>query len=88
MDITYIPMSPGFVYLAAVVDWNTRRVLAWRLSITMETYFCIAAVEEALVKFGKPEIFNTDQRSQFTSLDFTRLPKQHDIAISMGGKGA
>ena len=88
MDITYIPMSRGFVYLAAVVDWHTRRVLAWRLSITMETGFCMEAVEEALAKHGKPEIFNTDQGSQFTSLDFTGLPKQHDIAISMDGKGA
>ena len=88
MDITYIPMSRGFVYLAAVVDWHTRRVLAWRLSITMETGFCMEAVEEALAKHGKPEIFNTDQGSQFTSLDFTGLLKQHDIAISMNGKGA
>lgn len=88
MDITYIPMSRGFVYLAAVVDWHTRRVLAWRLSITMETGFCMEAVEEALAKHGKPEIFNTDQGSQFTSLDFTGLLKQHDIAISMDGKGA
>ena len=88
MDITYIPMSRGFVYLAAVVDWHTRRVLAWRLSITMEAGFCMEAVEEALAKHGKPEIFNTDQGSQFTSLDFTGLLKQHDIAISMDGKGA
>ena len=87
MDITYIPMSRGFVYLAAVVDWHTRRVLAWRLSITMEAGFCMEAVEEALAKHGKPEIFNTDQGSQFTSLDFTGLLKQHDIAISMDGKG-
>ena len=88
MDITYIPMSRGFVYLAAVVDWHTRRVLAWRLSITMETGFCMEAVEEALAKHGKPEIFNTDQGSQFTSLDFTGLLKQNGIAISMDGKGA
>lgn len=87
-DITYIPMSRGFVYLAAVVDWYTRRVLAWRLSITMETDFCLEAVEEALAKYGKPEIFNTDQGSQFTSTEFTGLLKQHDIAISMDGKGA
>ena len=72
MDITYIPMARGFVYLAAVVDWFSRRVLAWRLSITMEAEFCIEAVEEALAH-GKPEIFNTDQGSQFTSADFTGL---------------
>jgi putative transposase len=88
MDITYVPMARGFVYLAAVVDWYTRRVLAWRLSITMETSFCIEAVEEALAKYGKPEIFNTDQGSQFTSSEFTGLLKKHEIAISMDGKGA
>jgi putative transposase len=88
MDITYLPMARGFVYLAAVVDWYTRRVLAWRLSITMETSFCIEAVEEALAKYGKPEIFNTDQGSQFTSTEFTGLLKKHEIAISMDGKGA
>ena len=71
MDITYIPMARGFVYLAAVVDWFSRRVLAWRLSITMEADFCVEALEEALAKYGKPEIFNTDQGSQFTSADFT-----------------
>ena len=71
MDITYIPMARGFVYLAAVVDWFTRRVLAWRLSITLEVDFCIEAVEEALARYGKPDIFNTDQGSQFTSIDFT-----------------
>ena len=68
MDITYIPMKRGYVYLAAVVDWNTRRVLAWRLSITLETAFCTEAVEEAMAKYGKPDIFNTDQGSQFTSV--------------------
>ena len=67
MDITYIPMARGFVYLAAVIDWFSRRVLAWRLSITMEAEFCVEAVEEALARHGKPEIFNTDQGSQFTS---------------------
>ncbi len=65
MDITYIPMARGFVYLAAVVDWFSRKVLAWKLSITLDTAFCIEAVEEALAKYGKPEIFNTDQGSQF-----------------------
>jgi putative transposase len=88
MDITYIPMARGFVYLAAVVDWFSRKVLAWKLSITLDTAFCIEAVEEALAKYGKPEIFNTDQGSQFTSVAFTDLLKSHEIAISMDGKGA
>jgi putative transposase len=88
MDITYIPMARGFVYLAAVVDWYTRRVLSWRLSITMDTVFCLDAVEEALARYGKPDIFNTDQGSQFTSVDFTGLLARHKIAISMDGKGA
>ena len=88
MDITYIPMARGFVYLAAVVDWFSRRVLAWKLSITLEVEFCIEAVEEALARHGKPEIFNTDQGSQFTSSDFTGLLLGHKIAISMDGKAA
>ena len=88
MDITYIPMARGFVYLAAVVDWFSRRVLAWRLSITMEAAFCIEALEEALAKHGRPEIFNTDQGSQFTSADFTGVLLSAGIAISMDGKGA
>jgi len=88
MDITYIPMARGFVYLAAVVDWHTRRVLSWRLSITMEADFCIAAVEEALAKHGKPEIFNTDQGSQFTSAAFTGLLADNGVQISMDGKGS
>jgi putative transposase len=88
MDITYVPMARGFVYLAAVVDWYTRRVLSWRLSITMDTAFCLEAVEEALARYGKPDIFNTDQGSQFTSADFTGLLAMHNIAISMDGKGA
>jgi putative transposase len=88
MDITYIPMAKGFVYLAAVVDWATRRVLSSRVSITMEVDFCIAAVEEAIAKYGKPEIFNTDQGSQFTSEAFTGVLTQHGIAISMDGKGS
>ena len=87
MDITYIPMAKGFVYLAAVIDWYSRRVLSWRVSITMETSFCIDAVEEALHRYGEPAIFNTDQGSQFTSEAFTGLLKQHGIAISMDGKG-
>ena len=88
MDITYIPMARGFVYLAAVVDWFSRRVLAWKLSITLETEFCLEAVEEALARYGKPEIFNTDQGSQFTSIAFTGLLLKNEIKISMDGKGA
>ena len=79
MDITYIPMARGFVYLAVVVDWFTRRVLAWRLSITLEVDFCIEAVEEALARYGKPDIFNTDQGSQFTSIDFIKMLKDADL---------
>jgi len=86
-DITYIPMRRGFVYLFAVMDWTSRRVLAWRLSNTLTTDFCIEAVQEAIMRYGVPEIFNTDQGSQFTSLEFTELLKQHGIAISMDGKG-
>jgi putative transposase len=88
MDITYIPMARGFVYLAAVMDWFSRRVLAWRLSITMEVDFCLEAVEEALARHGRPEIFNTDQGSQFTSAAFTGLLLDNGIAISMDGRGA
>ena len=88
MDITYIPMARGFVYLAAIVDWFSRKVLAWRLWITMDTAFCIEAVEDAMARFGKPEIFNTDQGSQFTSREFTGLLIAADIRISMDGKGA
>jgi putative transposase len=88
MDITYIPMRRGFVYLAAVVDVASRRVLSHRVSITMETEFCVEAVREALTKHGKPEIFNTDQGSQFTSDDFTRVLLDAKISISMDGKGA
>jgi putative transposase len=87
MDITYIPMARGFVYLAAVLDWASRRVLAWRVSISLTTDFCLEAVEEALAKYGRPEIFNTDQGSQFTSAEFTDLLKDNAIAISMDGKG-
>ena len=88
MDITYIPMARGFVYLAAVLDWATRRVLSWRVSITMEASFCVEALEEALAMHGKPEIFNTDQGSQFTGSAFTGVLIDNDIAISMDGKGA
>jgi putative transposase len=87
MDITYIPMARGFVYLAAVVDWFSRRVLAWKLSITMEARFCIETLEEALSRNEKPEMFNTDQGSQFTSETFTGRLKENGIAISMDGKG-
>lgn len=86
-DITYIPMKRGFVYLFAVMDWASRRVLSWRLSNTLTTDFCIEAAQEAIQRYGKPEIFNTDQGSQFTSLEFTQLLKDHGIAISMDGKG-
>ena len=88
MDITYIPMARGFVYLAAVVDWFSRRVLAWRLSITMEAACCVEALEEALSRYGTPEIFNTDQGSQFTSAAFTGLLLDNTIAISMDGRGS
>jgi putative transposase len=88
MDITYIPMARGFVYLAAVVDWFSRRVLAWRLSITMEAAFCIDALEDALARNARPEIFNTDQGSQFTSSAFTGVLCENGIAISMDGKGS
>jgi putative transposase len=88
MDITYIPMARGFVFLAAVMDWFSRRVLAWRVSITMNTEFCLEAVEEALARYGPPEIFNTDQGSQFTSEAFTGLLKDSGISISMDGKGS
>jgi putative transposase len=85
MDITYVPMARGFVSLAAVIDWFSRRVLAWRLSITMEAGFCVEAVEEALARHGKPEIFNTDQGSQFTSAAFTGLLIDNAIAIRYRG---
>ena len=88
MDITYIPMARGFVHLTAVVDWFSRRVLASRLSITLEAAFCIEALEEALARYGRPEIFNTDQGSQFTSTAFTEVLLKNEIAISMDGKGA
>jgi putative transposase len=88
MDITYIPMARGFVYLAVVLDWFSRRVLSWRLSITMEAAFCVATLEDALARHGKPDIFNTDQGSQFTSQAFTGVLAGNDIAISMDGKRA
>ena len=87
-DISYIPMAKGFVYLVAIVDWFSRRVLSWRVSITMEADFCVEALEEALARFGTPEIFNTDQGSQFTSMAFTGVLLREKIAISMDGRGA
>lgn len=87
-DISYIPMQRGFLYLFAIIDWATRRVLAWRLSNTLTTDFCIETVREAIAAHGKPEIFNTDQGSQFTDGDFVDLiRKEHGIALSMDGKG-
>ena len=88
MDITYIPMARGFVYLVAVVDWYTRRTLAWKLSVTMDTHFCLEGVEEAIMRYGTPEIMNTDQGSQFTSQAFIGLMKENEIRISMDGKGS
>jgi len=88
MDITYIPMARGFVYLAVVLDWFSRRVLSWRLSITMEAAFCVETLADALARHGKPDIFNTDQGSQFTGSAFTGVLACNGIAISMDGKGA
>lgn len=86
-DITYIPVSRGFLYLVAIMDWATRHVLAWRLSNTMDARFCVEALQEAMGKYGRPEIFNTDQGSQFTSLEFTGVLKDAGVAISMDGRG-
>src|SRR6201987_3943897 len=86
-DVTYIPMAKGFLYLVVIMDWVSRAVLAWRLSNTLDADFCVAALEEALAHYGRPEIFNTDQGGQFTSNDFTGILKRHGVAISMDGKG-
>ena len=86
-DVTYIPMAKGFLYLVAVMDWHSRAVLAWRLSNTLGADFCVEALEAALARFGRPEIFNTDQGSQFTGDDFTGVLKRHEVTISMDGKG-
>lgn len=86
-DITYIPIKRGFLYLVAIMDWHSRKVLSWRLSNTMDTCFCVEALEEALALYGVPEIFNTDQGAQFTSDVFTSVLKEHGIKISMDGKG-
>jgi putative transposase len=85
-DITYIPLRQGFLYLVAIIDWATRRVLSWRLSNTLTTGFCVEALSEALARFGKPGIFNTDQGAQFTSNEFTKVLRDHGIAISMDGR--
>jgi putative transposase len=86
-DVTYIPMRWGFLYLVAIMDWASRKVLSWRLSNTLEADFCVDALKEALAKYGKPGIFNTDQGSQFTSFEFTKVLKEAEIRISMDGKG-
>ena len=87
MDLTYIPMARGFVYLAAIIDWASRKVLAWDVSISMEADFCVRVLDAALSRYGKPQIFNTDQGGQFTSLAFTERLKTKGIAISMDGRG-
>jgi len=87
-DITYIPMNRGSMYLVAVMDWHSRKVLSWRISITLDTEFCTEAVEEAIKRYGAPEIFNTDQGAQFTSSEFTNLLKSHGVQISMDGRGS
>jgi putative transposase len=86
-DVTYIPMRRGFLYLVAIMDWFSRKVLAWRLSSAMDADFCATALEEAIARFGRPEIFNTDQGSQFTSFAFTNTLMDADIRISMDGRG-
>jgi putative transposase len=86
-DITYIPLQNGFAYLVAIMDWYSRRVLAWRVSNTLDTGFCLEALQEAFDKFGRPDIFNTDQGSQFTADDFTSLLRSRGVKISMDGKG-
>ena len=86
-DITYIPMRRGFLYLVAVMDWTTRKVLSWRVSNTMDVAFCVEALREALTRFGRPEVFNTDQGSQFTSVEFTDVLRTAEVRISMDGRG-
>ena len=87
VDITYIPMQRGFLYLVAIMDWYSRKVLSWRLSNSMEADFCVEALKEAMVKYGKPDIMNSDQGSQFTGFEWTQALKDADIKISMDGKG-
>jgi putative transposase len=84
-DITYVPMARGFMYLVAVMDWHSRKILSWRVSNTLDSDFCNQALQEALSRYGKPEIFNTDQGAQFTSNGFTQILKDHGVAISMDG---
>jgi putative transposase len=86
-DITYVGMPRGYMYLVAIIDWHSRKILSWRLSNTLESDFCVEALQEALSRYGKPEIFNTDQGAQFTSTRFTEVLKGHDIRISMDGRG-
>jgi len=86
-DITYIPMNRGFMYLVAVMDWYSRKILSWRVSNTLDTEFCVEALSEALSRFGRPEIFNTDQGAQFTATAFTDVLKSHHVQISMDGRG-
>jgi putative transposase len=86
-DITYIPMKKGFIYLVGIMDWYSRKILSWRVSNTLDTGFCIEALEEALTRYGKPEIFNSDQGCQFTSNEFTEILLKNDVQISMDGKG-
>src|SRR6516165_4786718 len=86
-DVTYIPMQQGFFYLVAIIDWASRRVLSWRLLNTLAAGFCVEALSEALARFGKPGIFNTDQGAQFTSAEFTKVLLDHQIEISMDGRG-
>jgi putative transposase len=86
-DITYIPMAHGFMYLVAIMDWHSRRVLSWRLSNTLDSAFCVEALKEALARFGAPEIFNTDQGAQFTAEAFTDVLREREVKISMDGKG-
>lgn len=86
-DITYVPMSRGYMYLVAVMDWYSRKILSWRVSNTLDSDFCVEALKEALSRYGRPEIFNTDQGAQFTSRAFTNLLKQRNVAISMDGRG-
>ncbi|MDR6709257.1 putative transposase [Novosphingobium sp. 1748] len=86
-DVTYLPMRRGFLYLVAIMDWATRKVLAWRISNTMDAGFCVEALQDAMVRYGKPEIFNTDQGSQFTSHAFTTVLREAEVRISMDGRG-
>jgi putative transposase len=86
-DITYVPLDKGFAYLVAIMDWHSRRVLSWRLSNTLDSSFCIEALQEAMARFGKPEIFNTDQGAQFTAEAFTSVLRAADVRISMDGRG-